>query len=182
MHYEAALRCCIVDKMDDVVQPLLDKARLVSYSARAAWVFAMVKMLPTFLPIRVFLSLAELCEEKHSKAEAISSWIHLVDLIVAFDKRMQLLISVDAFLLLAESEIFIGPSTTTYVLPLFCACFADEKYEAGQFLDGEPELSLLLTSGDHKAPLIVEFALKIAWKMIEQCQNLLVGSHRIHLI
>ncbi|GMH27903.1 hypothetical protein Nepgr_029746 [Nepenthes gracilis] len=84
---EAALQC-IIEKMDDVLQPLLDKARLVSYSARAAWEFVMVKMLPTFLPRRVFLSLAELCEEKHSKAEAISSWIHLVDLIVAFDKRM----------------------------------------------------------------------------------------------
>ncbi|GMH14800.1 hypothetical protein Nepgr_016641 [Nepenthes gracilis] len=90
--------------------------------------------------------------------------------------------SVAAYLLLGESEIFTRPSTTTSVLPLFCAWVTDEKYEAGQFLDGEPELYLLSTRGDLKAPLIAEFALKIAWEMIERCQNLLAGSHRIHFI
>ncbi|GMH10338.1 hypothetical protein Nepgr_012179 [Nepenthes gracilis] len=200
-----------IEGVDDVLQPLIDKARLISYSAREAWVSAMVKMLSTFLSKRVFLSLAELYKEKHSKAEAISSWIRLVDLIVAFDKRMQSLISSDAYLLLGESGTFIGPSTTISVLSLFrdrpdwlhiwqkielkdalkklkaelkhnTAWVTDEKHEAGQFLDGEPELYLLTTRGDHKAPLIVEFALKIAWEMIERYQNLPAGSHRIHFI
>ncbi|GMH00729.1 hypothetical protein Nepgr_002568 [Nepenthes gracilis] len=58
----------------------------------------------------------------------------------------------------------------------------DEKYEASQFLDGELELYLLTTRGDHKAPLIVEFALNIAWEMLERCHNLPAELHRIHFI
>ncbi|KDP34517.1 hypothetical protein JCGZ_11067 [Jatropha curcas] len=77
--------------VDDVLQPLIDRARLTSYSAREAWVSAMVQMLSGFLARGVVSVLAERYKEKHMKSEVISSWLHLIDHAVAFDKRMQLL-------------------------------------------------------------------------------------------
>ncbi|KAK9274040.1 hypothetical protein L1049_018854 [Liquidambar formosana] len=190
--------------VDLVLQPLIDRARLVSYSAKEAWVFAMVRMLAGFLAKRVFSVLAERYKEKHLKSEVISSWLHLIDLIVTFDKRMQSLLN-------SEPESFEGFSKGISVLSVSCdrpdwidiwakmelkdawkklkvelkderAWLANIKHGVEFHVDGELDQFLLSTREDHKAPLIAESAIKIAWEMIERCQTLQTVSLRIQFI
>lgn len=78
-----------IDTIDNVLQPLLDKARLVGYSAREEWVSATVSMIMTYLAKQIFPDLVTSLVEQEASAQARSSWLHLVDLIIAFDRRMQ---------------------------------------------------------------------------------------------
>lgn len=80
-----------VDTVDNALQPLLDKARLVGYSAREEWVSAMVSMISTYLVRRVFPGLVTSLVEKASM-QARRSWLHLIDLIITFDRQMQVLV------------------------------------------------------------------------------------------
>ncbi|KAF8403540.1 hypothetical protein HHK36_011644 [Tetracentron sinense] len=59
--------------VDDVLQPLIDKARVVDCSAKEAWVSAMVKMLSGYLAKRILSALAERYTEKNAKLEVIAS-------------------------------------------------------------------------------------------------------------
>ncbi|XP_061352590.1 RINT1-like protein MAG2L [Gastrolobium bilobum] len=183
--------------VDDVLQPLIDKARLISFSAKEAWVSAMVRMLSGFLGKKVFSFLAERYKVKHLKPETLSSWLHLIDLIIAFDKRMQSLVNLDTCFL-AESESFEGLSSGMSVLSIFCdrhdwlkiwakiefknawkklsaelkeekAWVFSNKGKSGVDTDQE---YLLSTIEDHKAPPIAESFLKIIWEMIEHCQTM----------
>lgn len=108
--------------VSDILQPLIDAARLSSYSANEAWVSAMIHMLSGFLRKNVFPSLAEKYKEKDMKSEVILSWLHLVDLIVGFDKRMQSLIRSETclFLLDALGQGYGGLSRGVSVLIIFC--------------------------------------------------------------
>ncbi|KAH1034552.1 hypothetical protein AAZX31_20G042300 [Glycine max] len=183
--------------IDDVLQPLIDKARLIGCSAKEAWVSAMVQMLSVFLEKKVFLLLTERYKVKHLKPDVSSSWLHLVDLIIAFDKKMQSLLNLDTCFL-AVSGSFEGLSRGMSVLSMFCnrpdwlkiwakiefknawkklkselieekAWMTSKKCISG--IDTEQEY-LLLTVEDHKAPPIAEFFLKIIWEMIERCQTM----------
>ncbi|CAI8596339.1 unnamed protein product [Vicia faba] len=183
--------------VDDVLQPLIDKARLISCSAKEAWVFAMVQMLSCFLEKKVFSSLAEGYNVKHLKPDVLSSWLHLVDLIIAFDKKMQSLVNLDTCLL-AESGNFEGPSRGMSVLTIFCdrhdwlkiwaklefknawAKLNTELKEEKTWMVSstcksgiDTDLEHLLSAiEDHKAPPIAELFLKIIWEMIERCQTM----------
>lgn len=183
--------------VDDVLQPLVDQARLISCSAKEAWVSAMVQTLSGFLEKMVFSLLAESYEVKHLKPDVMSSWLHLIDLIIAFDRQMQSLVNLD-ICILAEYESSEGPSRGMSVLSIFCdrydwlktwakiefknACqkmntelkeekawMISNKYKFG--LDTDPEY-LLSTIEDHKAPPIAELALKIFWEVIQRCQTM----------
>lgn len=80
-----------VDTVDDTLQPLLDKARLVGYSAREEWVSEMVSMISAYLARQVFPGLVRSLVEKASM-QARRPWLHLIDLIIAFDRQMQVLV------------------------------------------------------------------------------------------
>eukprot|EP00257_Ricinus_communis_P023078 XP_015582977.1 RINT1-like protein MAG2L isoform X1 [Ricinus communis] len=186
--------------VDDVLQPLIDRARLVSYSAREAWVLAMVQMLSEFLSKSVVSELAKRYKEKHAKVEVASSWLHLIDHIVAFDKRMQSLVSSEIHFFL-ESERHDEPSRGVSVLKIFCdrpdwlkiwakielkdawkklkldlkdetAWSIDKKCGVNFQLSAETEQFFLATREDYRAPLVTESAIKISWEMIERCQTL----------
>ena len=105
------------DGVDDLLQPLIDRAMLVSCSAKEAWVSAMVQVLSCFLEKKVFPRLVEMVKEKkHLKSEGVvSSWFHLVDQMVTFDKRMQTFVSSDTCLAY-EGSFSQGMS----VMGLFC--------------------------------------------------------------
>ncbi|KAK7306813.1 hypothetical protein VNO77_44772 [Canavalia gladiata] len=183
--------------IDDVLQPLIDKARLISCSAKEAWVSAMVQMLSGFLDKKVFPLLVERYKVKHLKPDVLSSWLHLMDLVIAFDKKMQSLVNLDTCFL-AESESFQGLSRGMSVLSIFCnrqdwlkiwakiefknawkklntelkeekAWLISKKCKSG--IDSDQEY-LLSTVEDHKAPPIAELFLKIIWEMIECCQTM----------
>ncbi|KAE9594015.1 hypothetical protein Lalb_Chr18g0049151 [Lupinus albus] len=179
--------------IDDVLQPLVDKARLISCSAKEAWVSAMVQSLSGFLEKNVFSLLAERYKVKHFKPDVISSWLHLIDLIIAFDKQMQSLVNLDISVL-AEAENFEGLSRGMSVLSIFSdrhdwlkiwakiefknACktinteLKDEK--AWMISNKAPPIAdyLLSTIDDHRAPPIAELSLKILWDVIQHCQTM----------
>ncbi|XP_019419823.1 PREDICTED: RINT1-like protein MAG2L isoform X2 [Lupinus angustifolius] len=183
--------------IDDVLQPLVDRARLIRCSAKEAWVSAMVQSLSGFLEKNVFSLLAERYNVKHLKPDVISSWLHVIDLIIAFDKQMQSLVNLDISVL-AETESFEGLSRGMSVLSIFSdrhdwlkiwakielknACktintelkeekawMMSNKYKSG--LDTYPDY-LLSTIEDHRAPPIAELSLKILWDVIRRCQTM----------
>ncbi|KAF8403560.1 hypothetical protein HHK36_011664 [Tetracentron sinense] len=187
--------------VDDVLQPLIDKARLVGCSAKEAWVSAMVKMLSGYLAKRILSALAERYTEKNAKSEVIASWLHLVDLIVAFDNQMQSLVSLGTPLFVGESSRFEEIPGGISALSIFCdrpdwlriwakielkdaqkilkleleddrAWLIDTRKGAEFHTEREPEQFLLSTREDHKAPPIAEAVIKIMWAMIQRCETL----------
>ncbi|XP_042956458.1 RINT1-like protein MAG2L isoform X2 [Carya illinoinensis] len=197
--------------VDDVLQPLIDEARLVSCSAKEAWVSAMIQMLSGFLAKRIFSRLAERYKEKHSKSEVMTSWLHLIDLIVAFDKRMQSLVNLETCLFLVGSERFEGLSKGISALMIFVdrpdwlklwakielkdACKklkaelkderawkTDNKTGPALHINTDIDQYLLSTREEHKAPFIAEFTLKIAWQLIERCQTMPATFPRLQFI
>ncbi|XP_015897371.4 RINT1-like protein MAG2L [Ziziphus jujuba] len=187
--------------IDDVLQPLIDRARLVSYSAKEAWVSAMVQVLSGFLASRILRTLAEKYNDKQMKSEVMPSWLHVIDLILTFDKQMHSLVSLETGHFLTDSERTEGLSRGISVLTIFCdrsdwlkiwakielknawkklktelkderAWTVDDKYHTGVDLVSESEHYFLSTREDHRAPTIAEFSLKIAWEMIERSQNI----------
>ncbi|XP_062120576.1 RINT1-like protein MAG2L [Humulus lupulus] len=197
--------------IDDVLQPLIDRARLVSCSAKEAWVSAMVQTLSRFLETRVFSSLADQYKDKQIKGEVIPSWLHLIDLILTFNKQMQSLVSLEICHFLTESDRLQVLSRGISLLTIFCdrpewlkiwakieiknaykklkvelqddkSWSVDSKHQAGLHSEAECEHYLLSTREDHKAPLIAESSLKIAWEMIERCQAMPAVLPRIQFI
>lgn len=187
--------------IDDVLQPLIDRARLINCSAMEAWVSAMVQTLSRFLETRMFAALAEKYKETHMKSEVIPSWLHLIDLTLTFDKQIRSVVRLETCQFLTESERPEGLSRSISLLTIFCdrlewlkiwanielknACkklkmdLQDErcwgvsnKHQAGLDFESKSEHYLLSTREDHKAPPIAESALKIAWEMIERCQSM----------
>lgn len=190
-----------ISGVDDVLQPLIDRARLISCSAKEAWVFAMVQMLSSFLEKRTFSVLAERYKVADMKLDAMSSWLHLIDLIVAFDKQMQSLVNLDTCLFLTESERFEGLSRGISVLTIFCNRLdwlkiwaklefknaskklkielkeekgwkIDKKDKSGFGIDLDSGHCMVSTVEDHRAPPIAESCLKIVWEMTERCQTM----------
>ncbi|XP_062029195.1 RINT1-like protein MAG2L [Rosa rugosa] len=195
--------------VDDVLQPLIDRARLISYSAKEAWVSSMVQLLSEFLAKRIFSSLAEKYQEKQMKSEVILSWLHLIDLIVLFDKRIQSLLSSETSLFSTELERVESLSGNTSVLMIFGnrpdwlkiwakielknACdklktdLNDERAwtvdgKEGAELPFDTQHFLISTREDHKAPLIAESALRTTWEMVERCQTMPVILPRLQFI
>ncbi|XP_054798969.1 RINT1-like protein MAG2L isoform X2 [Prosopis cineraria] len=186
--------------VDDVLQPLIDRARLISCSAKEAWVCAMVQVLSCFIEKRIFSLLADRYKAKLVKLDAISSWLHLIDLIVAFDKQMQSLVNLDTGLFLIESEKIDGLSRGISVLTIFCnrldwlklwakmefknawkklkVELKEEKMwmiynKSSSFnMDLDSVHHVLSTVEDHRAPPIAEVFLKIVWEMTERCQTM----------
>lgn len=79
-----------LDGIETVLQPLIDRAKLVGCSVKETWIVSMVRMLSTYLTTRVFPELVIHCtttmvDDDH---EVISKWLNLIDLIISFDKRM----------------------------------------------------------------------------------------------
>ncbi|XP_050203880.1 RINT1-like protein MAG2L [Mercurialis annua] len=176
--------------VDDVLQPLIDRARLASYSAREAWVSAMVQMLSGFLSKSVVSVLVERYKNKDMYVEVASSWLYLMDHIVVFDKRMQSLVSSEINFFL-KSEGHNEPSIGVSVLTMFCGrpdwlkiwakielkdaikkLKLDLKDERAWSLDKESGVNFQHSAIDYKAPLVAKSAIKIAWEMIERCQSL----------
>ncbi|XP_031105741.1 RINT1-like protein MAG2 [Ipomoea triloba] len=85
-----------VDSMDELLQPLVDEAMLSGYSCREEWIAAMVTSLCMYLVKEVFPQyISQLDEESVGgiKSHARTSWLILIDLMIAFDKKVQSLVS-----------------------------------------------------------------------------------------
>nr|XP_010908521.2 RINT1-like protein MAG2L isoform X2 [Elaeis guineensis] len=199
-----------MDGMDNVLQPLMDQARLVGSSAREAWVSAMGKLLTKYLERQVFPLLAKTYDARNQTMDVTSSWLQLVDLMISFDKRMKVLAASVTPLMgpLSEFEEF---SRSLSILSIFNEHsnwlqtwaeielnVADDKLkseledERSWFIDfrkqsefshnKEAESFLLSAREDYKAPPIVDSVIKIAWSMIERGQALPSKPMKIQFI
>ncbi|KAL3640598.1 hypothetical protein CASFOL_015566 [Castilleja foliolosa] len=97
-----------VDSMDDLLQPLVDEAMLSGYSCREEWISAMVSSLSTYLAKEIFpIYISQLETESDDNSEIKSrariSWLNLIDLMIAFDKRVESL-AVQSGMLLSLQE------------------------------------------------------------------------------
>ncbi|KAF0907592.1 hypothetical protein E2562_018399 [Oryza meyeriana var. granulata] len=181
--------------VDDILQPLIDRARLVGLSAKESWVTGMVKMLLGYLERQIFPVLVTFYQATDDKLEVHSSWMHLNDLMIAFDKRMQLLADSGIQKIASISE---GLSRSLSVFSIYSEHSDWLHMWAGVELNsahhklksemedetnwsysikelGHQETTsnfLLSTREDYKAPPISEFVVKTASAMIERGQAL----------
>ncbi|XP_039128337.1 RINT1-like protein MAG2L [Dioscorea cayenensis subsp. rotundata] len=189
-----------LEGVDNVLQPLIDEARLVGYSAKESWVSAMVKMLCQYLEREVFPVLAKPEDCRDSNREVTSSWIHLVDIMISFDKRMQILSS-SGTTFMGVFAGFEGFSQSLPVMSIFSehsnwlqiwagielkyardklrSELEDERSwaihiakQASLSYEDSAESFLLSTREDHKAPSIAESFVQLAWAMIERGRSL----------
>ncbi|XP_074321194.1 RINT1-like protein MAG2L [Silene latifolia] len=198
-----------IQGVDDVLQPLIDRARLLSCSAKEAWVSAMVQVLSNFLAKNMFPVFAVRYRDKSTQSDVISSWLNLIDHIVKFDKQMQSFVSSETYLFMAGPSIELVRSMSA--LSLFCdrpdwlhiwakvelkdawnklkAELKDEKaWSSGRKLGNSRNIEkgieqyCLSTGEDHKAPQVAEFVLKTTGELIQRCQTLPGTARRIQFI
>ncbi|KAL5723429.1 hypothetical protein ACHQM5_006832 [Ranunculus cassubicifolius] len=182
--------------VDDVLQPLIDKARLVGCSAKEDWVCGMAEMLSTYLKKQVFSVLVDRYNMKEFKEQSMYSWLHHVDLIITFDKRMHTLADLGTTQSIGES---IGFTKKISLLSIFCdrsdwikiwarielkdalkkvsSELEDPRSwminnKAEPYTELGPESFILSSREDHKAPPIAETVLNITRAMNERCQTL----------
>lgn len=109
-----------VDSMDELLQPLVDEAKLPGYSCREEWISGMVNSLSMYLAKEVFpIYVGQLEEESASgtESQARISWLHLVDLMISFDQRVKLLISHSGILISLEDDVSLQKVSS---LSVFC--------------------------------------------------------------
>jgi RAD50-interacting protein 1 len=99
-----------VDSMDEILQPLVDKANLIGYSCKEEWISGIVIALSTYLAKEIFPKQIELLQETNSSdvgstsSQERISWLNLVDLMMSFDKRTQDLMSSSVLLLTVKDD------------------------------------------------------------------------------
>uniref|UniRef100_A0A0D9X332 RINT1-like protein MAG2L n=1 Tax=Leersia perrieri TaxID=77586 RepID=A0A0D9X332_9ORYZ len=188
--------------VDDILQPLIDRARLVGLSAKESWVTGMVKMLLGYLERQNFSVLVNSYQATDDKLEVHSSWMHLNDLMINFDKRMQLLADSGIQKIASISE---GLSRSLSVFSIYSEhpdwlqMWAGVELNSAQHklkseMEDETNWSysikeldhqeitnnfLLSTREDYKAPPISEYVVKTASSMIERGHALPNRSLRI---
>lgn len=80
-----------VDSMDELLQPLVDEAMLTGYSCKEEWISAIVASLSTYLAKELFpayISRIEAETASDGSTQTKMAWLHLVDLMIEFDKRI----------------------------------------------------------------------------------------------
>ncbi|WOK95928.1 hypothetical protein Cni_G04635 [Canna indica] len=189
----------LMDGVDHVCQPLVDKAKLVGSSVREAWVTAMVMMLLHYLKKEVFPVLVRRYKTRDGILEVDTSWLHLVDLMITSDKRMRDLANSG----MPHGGLFLEFEGTSGSLTIFSIFeehldwlhiwaeieledandklkpeLEDEKswlihtHEQLLSFKEETELFLLSNREDFRAPPIADSAVKFAWHMIEKAMLL----------
>ncbi|KAM5570723.1 RINT1-like protein MAG2 [Rosa sericea] len=178
-----------VDSMDELLQPLVDEAMLTGYSCREEWISGMVSSLSTYLAKEIFPKYAQPDEDgvMGAQEQAKISWLHLVDLMISFDKRIKSLIEHSGILLSFEDD---GNFVKASSLNVFC--------DRPDWLDlwAEIELSdildklkletadernwtmkvqgagLLSDAEDYKAPAISSAFLRCLSSVVDRCRSL----------
>ncbi|KAJ1383350.1 RINT-1/Tip20 [Sesbania bispinosa] len=179
-----------VDSMDEMLQPLIDEAKVVGYSCREEWISAMVTSLATYLAKEIFPSyISQLDEESVTgiQSSARISWLHLIDLMIAFDKRIKSLVAHTGILLSFDDDDILQKISS---LSVFCdrPDWLDlwAEIELGDALDKlKPDIEdesnwrkkvegVVLSSctDDHKSPLVSSAFLRHLASVIDRCRSL----------
>lgn len=109
-----------VDSMDELLQPLVDEAMLSGYSCREEWISAIVTSLSMYMAKEMFpLYISRLDEESgiETPAQARTSWLHLVDLMISFDKKVRSLLLQSGIILSLEEDKIMQKISS---LSVFC--------------------------------------------------------------
>ncbi|KAK9119331.1 hypothetical protein Scep_017424 [Stephania cephalantha] len=178
-----------VDSVDELLQPLVDEARLVGYSCREEWISSMVTSISTYLAKEIFpIYVGQLGDDN---ATGVSSqnrtlWLHLVDLMIRFDKQVQSLLTQSGVLSVKEDE----NAQKISCLSVFCdrpdwlELWAE--LELGDALDKlRPQIEnerswktkvhgapLVSGSEDYKSPTVTSTFLRCFLALIERCRQL----------
>lgn len=179
-----------VDSMDELLQPLVDEAMLVGYSCREEWISAMVTSLSTYLAKEMFpVYVGQLDEESATgiRSQARISWLHLVDLMISFDKRVRSLVEHSGILLSFQED---GNLQKISSLSVFCdrPDWLDiwAEIELSEALDKlKPEMDdernwrmkvqgavLSSVPEDFKSPAVSSAFLRHLSSMIDRCRSL----------
>lgn len=176
-----------VDSMDDILQPLVDKAKLVGYSCREEWMSAMVTSLSTYLAKEIFpIYIGRLQDDvAGSPSQARILWLNLVDLLIGFDKRIQPLIkNSGVWVSLTEDENLQRISSMSVFCdrPDWLEIWAE--LELSDTLDKlKPEMedeknwktrihgaAVVSGSDDYKSPVVSGSVLRFLSTVIERCR------------
>ncbi|XP_015070480.1 RINT1-like protein MAG2 isoform X1 [Solanum pennellii] len=179
-----------VDSMDELLQPLVDEAMLSGYSCREEWISAMVTSLSTYLAKEIFpMYVSQLEEESTSEKhlQARISWLHLIDQMMAFDKRVQSLASHSGILLSLQEDAKLEKLSSFSVFidrPDWLDLWADiELTDAFDKLKPEIEnerswsidvrgVAVLSAQEDNKSPAIASAFHQRFSAVIDRCQSL----------
>ncbi|XVF09103.1 hypothetical protein REPUB_Repub07fG0062600 [Reevesia pubescens] len=184
-----------VDSMDELLQPLVDEAMLTGYSCREEWISAMVSSLSTYLAKEIFpIYVGQLEEECVTgvRSQARTSWLHLVDLMISFDKRIKSLVEQSGILLSLQED---GTLRNISSLSVFC--------DRPDWLDLWAEIELddtleklkpemddernwtnkvqgagLSNSDDYKSPAVSSGIFRCLSSLIDRCRSLPTVSLR----
>lgn len=178
-----------VDSMDELLQPLVDEAMLTGYSCREEWISGMVSSLSTYLAKEIFPKYAQPDEDgvTGTQEQARVLWLHLVDLMISFDKRIKSLIEHSGILLSFEDDgNFIKASS----LNVFCdrpdwldlwaeielsdilGKLKPETGDEGNWTLKVQGAVLLSDVDDYKAPAISSAYLRCLSSVVDRCRSL----------
>lgn len=176
-----------VDSMDELLQPLVDEALLHGYSCREEWVSAMVSSLSTYMAKEILPSYVAQLEEESSRSQARLSWLHLIDLMIAFDKRVQSLVAHSGILhSVAEEGNHEKVSSLSVFrdrpdwLDLWAGIELDDAIEKAEAeIADERNWSIKSqhtagssNPGDNKSPSISSAFLRILSYVVDRCRSL----------
>lgn len=178
-----------VDSMDELLQPLVDEAMLTGYSCREEWISGMVSSLSTYLAKEIFPKYAQPDEDgvTGTQEQARILWLHLVDLMISFDKRIKSLIEHSGILLSFEDDSnFIKASSLNVLcdrpdwLDLWAEIELSDildklKLETGDERNWTLKVQgavLLSDSHDYKAPAISSVYLRCLSSVVDRCRSL----------
>ncbi|KAF3671868.1 RINT1-like protein MAG2 [Capsicum annuum] len=179
-----------VDSMDELLQPLVDEAMLSGYSCREEWISAMVTSLSTYLAKEIFPMYASQLDEESTSgvhSQARISWLHLIDLMIAFDKRVQSLASHSGILLSLQEDGKLEKLSSFSVFidrPDWLDLWADiELTDAFDKLKPEIEnerswsievrgVAALSAQEDNKSPAIASVFHQCFSSVIDRCRSL----------
>ncbi|KAK9116787.1 hypothetical protein Sjap_015734 [Stephania japonica] len=189
-----------VDSVDELLQPLVDEARLVGYSCREEWISSMVTSISTYLAKEIFpIYVGQLGVDNATgvPSQARTSWLHLVDLMIRFDKQVQSLLTQSGVLLSVKED---ENAQKMSCLSVFCdrpdwlELWAE--LELGDALDKlRPQMEnerswkakvhgvpLVSWSDDYKSPTVTSIVLRYLLALIERCRQLPSISLRARFI
>lgn len=178
-----------VDSMDELLQPLVDKAMLTGYSCREEWISAMVSSLSTYLAKEIFPTYVNQLNEVGAPGittQARISWLHLVDLMFSFDKRIRSLVERSGILQSLQEDGTLEKISSLAIFsdrPDWLDLWAgieladaleklqpkiDDERNWNKKFQGQP----LSVSDNFKSPAISSIARRSLQSMVERCRLL----------
>ncbi|GAV73011.1 RINT1_TIP1 domain-containing protein [Cephalotus follicularis] len=178
-----------VDSMDELLQPLVDEAKLAGYSCREEWISAMVTSLSTYLAKEIFPSYVDQLNEESvtgSQSQARISWLHLVDLMISFDKQIKSLVEQYGILVSLQEDGNLQKISSLSVFSDRCDWLdvwaeielSDTMEKLKAEMDNEKNWTMkvqvaVLLSGpeDYNSPAVSSYILRLLSSVVDRCRS-----------